>query len=147
MNLSFGKKTSEAVGLDVDGGFLAAAVVDEGSIGRLASAELAPGVTADGEVKDPAALSAALKDLFRTHKLPERVRLGVANQQIVVRQLEIPMIENAARARRRRPLHGGRGDRHAARRGGAGLPADRGVRGAGRRSSASGSWSSPPARP
>lgn len=93
MNFSFSKKTSEAVGLDVDGGYLAAAVVDDGSIGRLASAELAPGVTADGEVKDPAALSAAIKDLFRSHKLPERVRLGVANQQIVVRQMEIPMIE------------------------------------------------------
>ena len=96
MNLSFRKKSAEAVGLDVDGTFLAAAVVDDGSIGRMASAELPPGVTADGEVKDPAALSAALKDLFRTHNLPERVRLGVANQQIVVRQMEIPMIENEA---------------------------------------------------
>ena len=70
--------------------------MDGGSIGRVASAELAPGVTADGEVVDPAALSAALKDLFRTHKLPKRVRLGVANQQIVVRQLEMPMIEDEA---------------------------------------------------
>ena len=94
MNLSFGKKNSEAVGLDVDGGFLAAAVVDGGSIGRMASVELAPGVAADGEVRDPAALSAALRDMFRTHKLPERVRLGVANQQIVVRQMELPLIEN-----------------------------------------------------
>ncbi len=96
MNLSFRKKNPEAVGLDVDGAFLAAAVVDDGSIGRMASAELPPGVTADGEVRDPAALSAALRELFRTHNLPDRVRLGVANQQIVVRQMEIPMIDDEA---------------------------------------------------
>ncbi len=96
MNFSLGNNSSETVGLDVDGTFLAAAVVNQGSIGRVASTDLTPGVAADGEVRDPAALAEALKEMFRTFKLPKRVRLGVANQQIVVRQMEIPMIEDAA---------------------------------------------------
>ncbi|MGZ8801206.1 MAG: pilus assembly protein PilM, partial [Mycobacterium sp.] len=81
----------------MDGSFLAAAVLDGDLIQRVASAELAPGVALDGEVRDPVALAEALKDLFRKFKLPNRVRLGVANQQIVVRQLEMPMIEDQAK--------------------------------------------------
>lgn len=92
----FTKQDSETVGLDIDGDYLAAAVVTEGSIGRVASMALPPGVTADGEVVDQATLTAALKDLFGTHKLPRRVRLGVANQHIVVRQLEMPLIQDPA---------------------------------------------------
>lgn len=88
------KRSSGSVGLDVDGSFLAAAVVDGNSIGRVASADLPEGVAADGEVRDPAALSEALKSFFKRHNLPRDVRLGVANQQIVVRQLEMPLIRD-----------------------------------------------------
>jgi type IV pilus assembly protein PilM len=90
----FSRNTSESVGLDVDGDFVAAAVVDGNSIGRVASLDLQPGVATDGEVKDPVALGEALKELFGVHKLPKRVRLGVANQQIVVRRLEMPLIQD-----------------------------------------------------
>jgi type IV pilus assembly protein PilM len=86
------KVPSGVVGLDVDGGFLAAAVLTDGAIGTMASVALEPGITTDGEVRDPTALSRAIKDLFADHGLPRRVRLGVANQQIVVRQLEMPVI-------------------------------------------------------
>ena len=96
MPFSLRNRPSSAVGLDIDGSFLAAVAVDGKSITGLASAELAPRVATDGEVTDPEALSAALKDLFRTHDLPRRVRLGVANHQIVVRQMEMPMIEDPA---------------------------------------------------
>ena len=34
--------------------------------------------------------------MFATHKLPKRVRLGVANQHIVVRQLDMPLIQDPA---------------------------------------------------
>ena len=34
--------------------------------------------------------------MFATYKLPKRVRLGVANQHIVVRQLDMPLIQDAA---------------------------------------------------
>lgn len=96
MALSLGKKHVETVGLDVDGSFLSAALLDGASIARVASVDLEPGVAVDGEVRDPGALAEALKNLFRTYKLPKQVRLGVANQQIVVRQMEMPMIENEA---------------------------------------------------
>ena len=96
MALSLRKRPSGSVGLDIDGAFLAAALVDDSSIGRVASADLEPGITGEGEVKDPAALSAALKELFGRHSLPRHVRLGVANQQIVVRQLDMPFIEDEA---------------------------------------------------
>jgi type IV pilus assembly protein PilM len=94
MQISLSKRPQGTVGLDVDGSFVAAAIVDEGMIGRVASMELQPGVAVDGEVVDPPALSAALKAFFKRHSLPRTVHLGVANQQIVVRQLEIPLIED-----------------------------------------------------
>jgi type IV pilus assembly protein PilM len=46
----------------------------------------------DGEVSDPAALTEALKALFAEHELPKRVRLGIANQRIVVRTLDLPAL-------------------------------------------------------
>ncbi len=88
------KRSNAPVGLDIDGRFLAAVQVDGDSVGRLVSHELPPGVTVDGEVRDDAALTAAIKDLFKTHNLPKRVRLGISNSQIVVRHLEMPLIED-----------------------------------------------------
>jgi Tfp pilus assembly PilM family ATPase len=81
------------VGLDIDGGFLAAVEASQGKIERAASAELTPGVMADGEVGDGDALSSALKDFFKRNSFSRTVRLGVSNQQIVVRQIELPKIE------------------------------------------------------
>ena len=49
----------------------------------------------DGEVTDAAALSQAIERFFEANNLPKRVRLGISNQQIVVRQLEMPAIEDA----------------------------------------------------
>ncbi len=94
MELTLRKRSQGSVGLDIDGSFLAAALVDGGSIGRVVSMDLDPGIAADGEVKDPAALSEALKELFKRHDLPRNVCLGVANQQIVVRHLDMPLIED-----------------------------------------------------
>lgn len=82
------------VGLDLDGAYLAAVQATPSGLSRAASAELQPGLITDGEVTDVAALSDALKDFFKTKSLPRRVRLGVSNQQIVVRHLELPKIEN-----------------------------------------------------
>ena len=82
------------VGLDIDGRFLAAAQVHGGRLTSVASVELPAGVLADGEVADRAALTAALKDFVAANKLPRRVQLGVANQQIVVRVLDLPRIDD-----------------------------------------------------
>jgi type IV pilus assembly protein PilM len=80
------------VGLDLDGDFLAAVTVAEGRIQSAVSSELPQGVMRDGEVVDPDTLGTVLKEIFRAGALPRDVRLGVANQQIVVRQLELPRI-------------------------------------------------------
>src|SRR3954454_17366595 len=91
--LSLRKNTSDGhVGLDVDGGFVAAAQISGGVVQRAASRELEPGVVVDGEVAKPEDLADALKDLFSQQGLPRRVQLGVANQQIVVRHIELPHI-------------------------------------------------------
>src|SRR3712207_1934491 len=81
-----------SVGLDLDGDFLAAVVAADGRIQSAMSAELPEGVMSDGEVSDPDGLADVLREIFRSGALPKDVRLGVANQQIVVRQLELPRI-------------------------------------------------------
>jgi type IV pilus assembly protein PilM len=85
------------VGLDIEPSHLAAAHVSaNGSIAieSGATAPLPPGLMRDGEVTDVEALAEALRSFFREHKLGRRVRLGVANQRIVVRTLELPRIED-----------------------------------------------------
>jgi type IV pilus assembly protein PilM len=97
MALSLARNTPRGtVGLDIDGAFLAALQTNGGQIAMAASTELAPGIIDDGEVKDIEGLTAALKDFFKAHALPRNVRLGISNQQIVVRHLEMPRIEDEA---------------------------------------------------
>jgi type IV pilus assembly protein PilM len=86
------------IGLDIEPSYLAAAQVSVNgavSVEHAATAPLEPGIMRDGEVADVEALGDALKQFFHDHKLPRRVRLGVANQRIVVRNLELPNLSNA----------------------------------------------------
>jgi type IV pilus assembly protein PilM len=95
MALALSKNSNRGtVGLDLDGAYIAAAQISADGVSRAVSTELAPGVISDGEVTDVTALTEALRDFFKVHGLPKRVRLGIANQQIVVRQMEIPKIED-----------------------------------------------------
>lgn len=83
------------VGLDIEAGAISAALVrtaDGLVVERAASAPLEPGVVRDGEVVDAAALTGALRTLFSEHSLPRRVRIGVANQRIVLRPLLLPVL-------------------------------------------------------
>jgi type IV pilus assembly protein PilM len=82
------------VGLDIDGRYLAAAQVADGRVVRRASVELPAGIVQDGEVADTEALAKNLKSLVADARLPRNVRLGVSNQQIVVRVIELPPIED-----------------------------------------------------
>jgi type IV pilus assembly protein PilM len=82
------------VGLDIDGRYLAAAQVAGGRLTQSASYELPEGLVRDGEVVDAAALADHLKTFASEAALPKSVRLGVANQQIVVRVVELPRIED-----------------------------------------------------
>ncbi len=93
--LSLKRHSSKAlVGLDLDPAHVAAVeATSNGSvhITRSAIGALRPGVLRDGEVTDPAALTAAIQDLWASNsELPTRVRLGIANQRIVVRTLDLP---------------------------------------------------------
>jgi len=91
------KKPAAVVGLDIEAGSLAAAEVKvNGSVqlGASAIAPLEPGVFHEGEVVDPDRLASALKSLFADNKLSKRVRLGVGNQQVVVRTVRLPAIED-----------------------------------------------------
>ena len=95
MPFSLSKNSNRGtVGLDLDGAFIAAVQTSADGVSRAASTELAPGVISDGEVTDVTALTDSLREFFKAEGLPKRVRLGIANQQIVVRQMEIPKIDD-----------------------------------------------------
>ena len=90
------RKSSDrgSIGLDIDGRYLAAAQVTGGRVTRCASQNLPEGLVRDGEVSDPEVLGQHLKSFASAANLPRNVRLGVANQQIVVRVVELPRIED-----------------------------------------------------
>ena len=91
------KKQGTVVGLDIGAGSIAAAeVITNGNVrvGRTGVAPLPPGVTRDGEIADGDALASTLKELFAQTKLPRNVRVGVANQRLVVRSIRMPQIDD-----------------------------------------------------
>src|SRR5919199_4098437 len=87
------KTPKRLVGLKIGASGLAAArVANNGhaELLQLAREPLEPGVVVGGELRDPDALTEALKDFFRKHKLPRRgIRLGIANNRIGVRTLDV----------------------------------------------------------
>jgi type IV pilus assembly protein PilM len=88
--------TRPIVGLEVEPGSVSAAeVVVNGAITvrRAAVVPLHPGVVRDGEVADPSSLTEALRAMWHEHKgMGKHVRIGVANQRIVMRWVELPPI-------------------------------------------------------
>jgi type IV pilus assembly protein PilM len=96
--LNFPKKKDTAlVGLEIEAGSIAAAEVRvNGAIEArtTAIAQLPPGAFDDGEVTDPTVVAETLRQLFSEHQLPRRVRLGIANQRVVVRTLRLPAIDD-----------------------------------------------------
>lgn len=84
------------VGLDIEPGYVVAVEARTGgrpSIEHAASVALAPGVVREGEVADVETLAEALRELFADKRLGRRVRIGVANQRIVMRTLHLPPME------------------------------------------------------
>jgi type IV pilus assembly protein PilM len=108
------KRAKRLVGLKVGASQLAAArVVNNGSpeLVQVAREALDPGVVVGGELREPELLAEALRSFFRKHKLPRQgVRLGIANNRIGVRVLEIAgikdpkQLENAIRFRAQEAL-------------------------------------------
>ena len=61
---------------------------------RSGQAGLPDGAVVDGEVIDPAAVAVAIKDLWRRTKIGSRhVTIGVANQRVVVRLVDLPWMQ------------------------------------------------------
>ena len=101
MNIPSLKKSSSketaVVGLEIEAGSIGAAEVRSNGAVRLtaaATAPLAPEAFHDGEVADPDSVATALRELFAEHRLGKRVRLGIANQRVVVRTIRLPAIED-----------------------------------------------------
>jgi type IV pilus assembly protein PilM len=90
-------RTRSVVGLDIEPGFVAAAEFSNAgspTLVRAATGTLQPGLFHDGEVVEVEGLAEQLKSFFRDRDLAKRVRLGVASQRVVVRVLELPLIES-----------------------------------------------------
>src|SRR6266568_1663985 len=102
------------VGLKIGASQLAAArVVNNGSaeLVQVARQALDPGIIVAGELREPEALSEALKSFFKANKLPKQaVRLGIASNRIGVRTFDIggitdpKQLENAIRFRAQETL-------------------------------------------
>ena len=91
------KADRAVVGLEIEPSHIAAAEVAVNghvSLARGAVEMLRPGIMRDGEVTDEAELASVLRTFFDTHGLPRHVRLGIANQRIVVRSLDLPVLED-----------------------------------------------------
>jgi type IV pilus assembly protein PilM len=86
------------VGLEIEPSAVHVASVEVNGRIVIQSAAMAPleaGIVRDGEVTDVEALADALRDLFAAHRdLDKRVRIGLANQKIVVRVIELPPISD-----------------------------------------------------
>jgi type IV pilus assembly protein PilM len=102
-------RVKRITGLKIGGSQLAAARVhNNGSpeLVQVARESLASGIVVGGELRDPEALTNALRDFFKRNKLPrDGVRLGIASNRIGVRIFDIDgiddvkQLENAVRFR------------------------------------------------
>jgi type IV pilus assembly protein PilM len=86
-----------AIGLDIGTSGVRAAELSFGKRGvtleRFGQIALSPGVVRDGEVMDADALADALRQLWAyTNLSHKQVALGIANQRVVVRQVELPWL-------------------------------------------------------
>jgi type IV pilus assembly protein PilM len=91
------KKSVDVTGLSIEAGSVALALLDgaaPGAVSATAVRSLPPGVFHEGEVADPQGLAAALKALFGEVRASRRVRVGIANQRVVVRTLRLPAIQD-----------------------------------------------------
>jgi type IV pilus assembly protein PilM len=63
---------------------------------RIGQVPLPPGALSDGEITDPEAVASAIRLLWKTFNFKSRkVALGLANQQVVVRPVDLPYLPEA----------------------------------------------------
>ena len=85
------------IGLDIGSSAVRAVQVSTGrgpaTLEKLGQVMLPPGTVRDGEIVDSDAVAAAIRELWSRYKLKGRkVALGLANQQVVVRQIDLPYL-------------------------------------------------------
>jgi type IV pilus assembly protein PilM len=85
---------STVVALDIGSSAIAGAEIKDGrNLSRAAVEELPEGLVVDGEVAEPVDLANHIKRFWKDAKFSGRaVRLGVANQRVVVRTIEMPAL-------------------------------------------------------
>jgi len=96
---SIGGTKISPVGLDIGRTSITAARLKHqtgGSVLLQAALDNLPeGLISEGEVRDVEALAFALRDFWKKHKIKGRkVALGLANQKVVVRALDFPMLDD-----------------------------------------------------
>ena len=89
-----------SVGLDIGTRTVHVAEVAGGrgtpTITNFGGVALPEGAVREGEIVDTAAVADAIKELYGAAKLKnKKVNLGVANQRVVVRQIDLPWMEEA----------------------------------------------------
>lgn len=85
------------IGLDIGSSAVRAAQIKTqrgaATLERIGQVLLPEGAVQEGEIKDTDAVADAIRTLWTQHKLKGRkVALGVANQQVVVRQMDLPYL-------------------------------------------------------
>ena len=96
------RRSGRVVGLKIGASQLAAAVIEDQNgrpeLVELARTPLEAGIVVDGEIRDPEALTNALRSFFADHNLPTKdVRIGIASNRIGVRTFEIAGVDDGAR--------------------------------------------------
>lgn len=91
-------KEREAIGLDIGTSGVRAAHLGfakhPSTLQNFGQVALPPGAMRDGEIVDPAVVTAAVSELWRRASFKRKaVTLGVANQKIVARPIDLPFME------------------------------------------------------
>ncbi len=89
---------SQAIGMDIDRGAVKAIQISRAggdyALQHVGYRRLPPGVIEDGEVADFEVLVRELKEFWETHSFKgKKVVLGLANQKVVIRLLDLPHME------------------------------------------------------
>jgi len=92
------KKAAVSLGLDISTNSVKVAEVTTGKgepvLSNLGIAHIPDGVVRDGEVEDGVTLAESLKELWALTGIKEKsVTLGIANQRVIVRPIELPYME------------------------------------------------------
>ena len=98
--MAFGLSSKAAIGLDIGASAVRAAQVTgtraSPSLSAFGQVALPPGAVVDGEIRDPGPVSEAIAQLWKRAKLrSKQAVVGIANQRVVVRQVDLPFLEES----------------------------------------------------